>query len=47
MKDFFIGTYTLSRVMLMVIVNSLIIVSLVYLVARVFNSEKVLEVNIE
>lgn len=47
MKDFFIGTYTFSRVMLMVIVNSLIIVSLVYLVARVFNSEKVLEVNVD
>lgn len=47
MKDFFIGTYTLSRVVLMIVVNSLITVSLVYLVAKVFNSEKVLEVNVE
>ncbi len=47
MKDIFIGTFSAANFLTMFVVNSALVVLFVYLTARIFNSEKVLEVTAE
>ena len=47
MKDIFIGTFSAANFLTMFVVNSALVVLFVYLTARIFNSEKVLEVTVE
>ncbi|HOA17774.1 MAG TPA: ABC transporter permease [Fervidobacterium sp.] len=47
MKDIFIGTFSVANFLTMLVVNSALVVLFVYLTAKIFNSEKVLEVTVE
>lgn len=47
MKDIFMGTFSVANFLTMFIVNSALVVLFVYLTAKIFNSEKVLEVTTE
>lgn len=47
MKDIFIGTFSVANFSTMLIVNGALVVLFVYLTAKIFNSEKVLEVTVE
>jgi len=47
MKDIFIGTFSVANFLTMLFVNSALVVLFVYLTAKIFNSEKVLEVTVE
>lgn len=47
MKDIFIGTFSAANFLTMFVVNSALVVLFVYLTAKIFNSEKVLEVTVE